>query len=312
MISDVSRNVWISLSVIYGILIFATIFIRVLKIRRREKDYSELFKRVNSWWVIITLFSLAIVANRSLSILFFAFVSFLALREYLTLAPKRKGDTRVFLWCFLSIPLQYYWVNASWYNMFIIFVPVYMFLLVPMRMMIIGDTNNFLRTAGIYHWGLMCTVYCLGHLSFFHAFPNSVNPVAGAPGFIVFMVALTQFNDVSQYVWGKAFGRHKITPTVSPNKTWEGFVGGMLTTMLATWFLAPVLTPIEGWHRILAGFIFSAGGFVGDVVISAVKRDIGVKDSGTLLPGHGGILDRVDSLTYTAPLFFHFVKYFYL
>lgn len=306
----VAQNVWIALGVIYAVLIFATVFIRYLKLRNPAKDRTELIQRVNSWWVIIGLFSLAIVTHRTLSILFFAFVSFLALREYVGLAPKRENDRRVILWCFLAIPLQYYWVHDSWYNMFIIFVPVYMFLLIPLRMIIVGDTNNFLRSAGVYHWGLMSTVYCLGHLSFFHAF-EELNPVAGAPGFILFMVCLTQFNDVAQYVWGKCFGKHKITPKVSPNKTWEGFLGGMATTMLATWLLAPLLTPIEGWHRLAAGFIFSAGGFVGDVVESAVKRDIGVKDSGAMLPGHGGILDRVDSLTYTAPLFFHFAKYFY-
>jgi phosphatidate cytidylyltransferase len=306
----VSLNVWITLGVIYAILIFATVFIRIQKKLNPAKDRTELFQRVNSWWIIIGLFSLAIVTHKAISIFFFAFVSFLALREFLHLVPKRENDRRVIFWCFLSIPMQCYWVYTGWYNMFIIFVPVYMFLLIPLRMIIVGDTNNFLRTAGIYHWGLMSTVYCLGHLSFFHAFEEK-NHIAGSAGMILFMACLTQFNDVAQYVWGKSFGKHKIIPKVSPNKTWEGFLGGMATTMVFTWFLAPLLTPIDGWQRLLAGFIFSVGGFVGDVVESAVKRDIGVKDSGNMLPGHGGILDRVDSLTYTAPLFFHFVKYFY-
>lgn len=310
MYYGVSQNVWIGLGVVYAILVFATVFIRIQKFMNPAKDRTELFQRVNSWWIIIGLFSLAIVTTKLLSVVFFAFVSFLALREYFSLVPRRENDRRVVLWCFLSIPLQYYWVYTGWYNMFIIFVPVYMFLLIPLRMVIVGDTTSFLRTAGTFHWGLMSTVYCLGHLSFFHAF-EAESPVAGPSGYILMLACLTQFNDVAQYVWGKSFGKHKIIPKVSPNKTWEGFLGGMVTTMAVTWFIGPLLTPISGWHAIAAAFIFSVGGFFGDVVESAVKRDIGVKDSGSLLPGHGGILDRVDSLTYTAPLFFHFVKYFY-
>lgn len=120
---------------------------------------------------------------------------------------------------------------------------------------------------------------------------------------------LTQLNDVAQYLWGKSLGRHKIVPKVSPNKTWAGFLGGVATTTLLAWLIAPWLTPLTEMESVLAGLLIGVCGFVGDVVISALKRDIGVKDSGSLLPGHGGILDRLDSLTYTAPLFFHFIRY---
>ncbi|MEJ2575054.1 MAG: phosphatidate cytidylyltransferase, partial [Gammaproteobacteria bacterium] len=126
---------------------------------------------------------------------------------------------------------------------------------------------------------------------------------------VLYLVFLTQFNDVMQYTWGKLFGRHKIIPKVSPNKTWQGFGGGVLTTAVLAALLGPWLTPLSIPQAILAGLIIGAGGFVGDVIISALKRDIGVKDSGSLLPGHGGLLDRLDSLLYTAPLFFHFVYY---
>ncbi|HFE32006.1 MAG TPA: phosphatidate cytidylyltransferase, partial [Gammaproteobacteria bacterium] len=134
---------------------------------------------------------------------------------------------------------------------------------------------------------------------------------AGGAGLVLYLVFLTQFNDVCQYLWGKMLGRRKVVPRVSPNKTWEGFLGGVTTTTVLAVLLAPVLTPIEWPMAIAAGLIIGIGGFIGDVTISALKRDIGVKDSGSLLPGHGGILDRVDSLTYSAPLFFHFIHYFY-
>ena len=134
---------------------------------------------------------------------------------------------------------------------------------------------------------------------------------AGGAGLVLFLVFLTQFNDVAQYVWGKLFGKHKIVPKVSPNKTWQGFLGGVFTTTVCAVLLSGLLTPLSLPMAVAAGLLISISGFIGDVTISALKRDIGVKDSGSLLPGHGGILDRVDSLTYTAPLFFHFIHYFY-
>jgi phosphatidate cytidylyltransferase len=152
-------------------------------------------------------------------------------------------------------------------------------------------------------------VFSLSHAAFLLALPDAGNPTAGSAGLLLFLVFLTQFNDVMQFVWGKLIGRIKVIPKVSPGKTLGGFLGGVATTTLVAWLAAPYLTPLVGWQPIVAGLIIGIGGFVGDVTISALKRDLGIKDSGSLIPGHGGILDRVDSLTYTAPLFFHFVYF---
>ena len=118
---------------------------------------------------------------------------------------------------------------------------------------------------------------------------------------------MTQFNDVCQFIWGKLLGRHKIIPKVSPNKTWEGFIGGLFTIVACAGLVAPLLTPLNWVQGLGAGLIIACGGFIGDVVISSVKRDLQIKDSGQLIPGHGGILDRMDSLLYASPLFFHYV-----
>jgi phosphatidate cytidylyltransferase len=196
-----------------------------------------------------------------------------------------------------------------WYGMFIVFIPVYAFLLLPMRMVLIGETEGFLRAAGTLHWGLMATVFSLSHVAFLLVLPQRINPPGGGAALVLYLVFLTQFNDVAQYLWGRTLGRHKVIPKVSPNKTVEGLLGGLLTTVLLAWLLAPWFTPFSTVEALAAGVIIGLGGFVGDVVISALKRDLGIKDSGTLLPGHGGILDRIDSLSYTAPLFFHYVWY---
>lgn len=307
----VKPNVLWAVCGLFGILLLASLIVFLMGRAKPEKNFDELRSRVNSWWVMVVMFSLAMVLNRKLSLVFFGFMSFLALKEYLSMIPTRRADRRVLFWAYLTIPLQYYWIAIGWYGMFIIFIPVYVFLFLPMRMVMIGETKQFLQAAGTLHWGLMVTVFSLSHLSFLLDLPETGNPAGGGAGLVLFLVFLTEFNDVAQYVWGKLLGRHKIVPKVSPNKTWEGFLGGVGTSVLCAWLLAPWLTPLNLEHSLAVGLIIPVAGFIGDVVISAVKRDIGVKDSGSLLPGHGGILDRIDSLTYTAPLFFHFIRYFY-
>ena len=308
---NVSPNVLWSLGGLYAILVVASVFVALIRWRAPERDRTELVQRIRSWWIIVTLFSAAMVMSRNLSIAFFAFVSFLALKEYLSIIPTRRADRRVLFWAYLAIPVQYFWVAQAWYGMFIIFIPVYVFLCLPLRMVLIGDAKDFLRAAGTLHWGIMTLVFGISHIAYFLALPEAKNPVAGGAGLVLFLVFLTEFNDVAQYVWGKALGRHKIIPKVSPNKTWEGFAGGVATTTFLAVILSGWLTPMSWKMAVLAGLLISVAGFVGDVTISALKRDIGLKDSGSMLPGHGGILDRIDSLTFTAPLFFHFIYYLY-
>jgi phosphatidate cytidylyltransferase len=129
---------------------------------------------------------------------------------------------------------------------------------------------------------------------------------------VFFLLVATEANDVMQYVWGKLLGRRKIIPRVSPNKTWEGFLGGWATTAALIWFLGPVFVPLSGIGLGILAAALPIAGFAGDVTMSAVKRDIGVKDSSALIPGHGGLLDRADSLIFTAPLYFHILMFFYL
>ena len=294
---------------VFAILVVASIVVFGLKKARPERDYGELKARISSWWVMVTVLAFVIVLSPMISVAFLGFVSFLALKEYFSLIPTRRADRRVLFWAYLAIPIQFYWIGIEWYGMFIIFIPVYMFLFLPLAMLMTGKTDGFLRAAGSLHWGLMTMVFAIGHAAYLLALPEDVNPAAGGAGLLLFLIFLTQFNDVAQYVWGKLFGRHKAIPAVSPNKTVEGLLGGIATTTLLAWLIAPHLTPLVSWEAPVAGLIIGFAGFVGDVTISALKRDLGVKDSGTLIPGHGGILDRVDSLTFTAPLFFHYLYY---
>ena len=309
MFDHLQPNVLYALGGVLGVLVLASLIVAILSLMRRDKDYTELKLRVRSWWVMIGIFAAAMLLSPAAAVVFWAFVRFLALKEYLSLIPTRRADRRVLFWAYLAIPIHYYWVGSAWYGMFVIFIPVYMFLLLPLRMVTIGETQGFLRAAGTLHWGLMTTVFSLSHMAYLLVLDPAKNPAGGGAGLLLYLVFLTQFNDVAQYTWGKLFGRHKVIPKVSPKKTWEGLVGGNLTTLLLAILIAPTLTPLGMWEAAGAGLIIGVFGFIGDVTISALKRDIGVKDSGSLIPGHGGVLDRIDSLTYTAPLFFHYVYY---
>ncbi len=307
--STIDNTLLLSLAGLYGILVIASVVIFILKKLKPEQDFSELVKRIKSWWAMVTIFTLAMALSRNVSLGFFGLISFLALKEYFSIIPTRRADRRVLFWAYLAIPLQYYWVAEEWYGMFIIFVPVYMFLYLPMRMVLIGETKNFLQAAGTLHWGLMMLIFSISHVAYLLVLPAKEGFAAGGPGLVLYLVFLTQFNDVSQYIWGKLLGKTRIIPKVSPNKTRAGLIGGVLTTTILAVLLAPLLTPLSLQMAVAAGLLISIAGFIGDVTISALKRDLGVKDSGSLLPGHGGVLDRVDSLTYTAPLFFHFIYY---
>ncbi len=298
-----------ALAGIFGLLTLASVVVWGIRSRLQVSARSELVSRIQSWWVMLVIFTVAMAITRNLSLIFFAFVSFLALKEYLSLVPTRRADRRVMFWAYLTIPAQYLLVGVEWYGMFIILIPVYAFLLLPMRMVLAGETRHFLRAAGTLHWGVMAMVFSISHVAYLLVLPEEINPGAGGGGLVLYLVFLTQFNDVAQYCWGKLLGRHKVLPTISPGKTSEGLIGGVITTLALAWLLAPWLTPMSPGQALAAGLLIGMGGFIGDVTISALKRDLGVKDSGSLLPGHGGILDRIDSLIYTAPLFFHFIYY---
>jgi len=186
---QVSPVVGWALAGIFAILLAATAAVWALGRLRPAADWTELRQRVRTWWIMAAVFALAMVLSRRVSLVFFAFVSFLALKEYLSLIPTRRADRSVLLWAYLAIPLQYLWIDMRWYGMFIVFIPVFGFLLLPMRMVLIGETEGFLRAAGTLHWGLMATVFSLSHVAFLLVLPANLNPHGGGPALVLFLVS---------------------------------------------------------------------------------------------------------------------------
>lgn len=303
--------VHVGISVVVAILLAASVIVFGLTKLYPSGDYKELSARVKSWWVMIAIFSIALLSSPIVSVMFFGLISFLAFKEYVSVIPLRKADRRVLFWAYLTIPIQYILVATNQYGLFIVFIPVWVFFLLPFRLILAKQTDGFLKSVSAISWGLMITVFAVSHAAMLMKFPATGDHAAGGAGLILFLAILNQGNDVAQYVWGKMFGKHKIVPDVSPKKTWEGFLGGVGTTMVMAVLLHSFLTPFSIPFALFVGAMLAVTGFIGDVTFSAMKRDLKIKDAGALIPGHGGILDRIDSLSLSAPLFFHTVRFFY-
>lgn len=302
------KELLIVVFLIFGILTFATILFFVIGKLKPNANLTELKSRTKSWWVMATIFVGATLINTTISYIAIGLLSFMAFRELYSVLGFRQSDRRAIFWAFIAIPIQYYLAYIGWYGAYIIFIPIVMFLFLPLRLVLKGDTTGIIKSMASLHWILMLTVFGISHMAYLLSLPEIEGFSSGGRGLLLFLVFLTEINDVMQFTWGKLLGKHKIIPKVSPNKTWEGFVGGVISTTIIGYFLG-FLTPLSTEHLIFVSFMIAISGFFGDIVMSSIKRDIGVKDMGSSIPGHGGVLDRIDSLAYTAPVFFHLVYY---
>lgn len=315
MVISYDPKLLMMLGTLFGLVGFSSIVTWILNLQTKSAKIlaliANLNERIKAWWVMIVIFAAAVSLGGNASILLFAFVSFAALREFIWLAPTRPSDHRSIAWAFFFVlPVNYLLLAMHWYGLYSIFVPVYAMVWIPIRSALSGDSENFLTRTAVLQWGLMTCVYFVSYA------PALLNLGGAAQQFsmarlLCFLVFVVQLSDVMQYVFGKAFGKHKIAPLVSPNKTVEGFVGGIATAVaVGTAFYW--VTPFAPWQAALMSLVACLTGFGGGVVMSAIKRDRGVKDFSTLIPGHGGMIDRIDSLCFAAPIFFHLTRYFFV
>ncbi len=289
--------------------------VRLIGLRR--SDRATVRRKLGStavWWVLLGLLTLVVELGHLGAAILVTTLALAALREYAPWVARRPADRVALAMATGLIVLQGVVVlgphprAADW------LIPVAGLAFIGSYQAWAGETERFLRaTAGIM-WGLLWFGYALGHVMRFWDLPTSILGRHGAMGWFLYVFILTQANDIFQALIGRRFGKHAITPVVSPHKTWEGFVGGFVLTSGISMLLAPALTVLgEGapssppwpggaavyWMSAGLGALVAVSGFAGDIVWSAAKRDVGVKDSGHLLPGQGGIIDRIDSLTMT-------------
>ena len=304
-------------------------------------------RRIRVWWLLSTMLGSAILFPRSVTVVLFGLLSFWALREFITLAPSRFGDHRALFWIFiLFTPLQFVLVGLGrdWYGLYSILIPVYGVLFISARVAFSGDPKRFMERTAIIQAGLVICVYCLSfapalldlelyptaELAKFEAgaadsdtaadrddsAPKSERPQPWSSGnegnglLLFWFVFMVQLGDVLQFGWGKLMRKHVIAPAINPSRTWEGFFGGVGSTALIGAALWKV-TPFEPWQAAGMSVVIAVAGFAGGMAMSAIKRDRGVADYGTLVVGHGGVLDRIDSLCFATPVFFHLTKAFF-
>lgn len=298
-----------------GVLITASVigFIlqRWLSPRGDNPVIENLNDRIRAWWVMAILISVALLGGRSGVIILFAICSFAALREFMTLTNATRADHPTLVASFFVVlPAQFWLIWIDWYGLYSIFIPVYVFLFLPIISALAGVTRNYLVRVAEMQWALMIAVFCLSHVP---ALVDLTIPGYESRGvlLIAFLMIVVQLSDVLQYVWGKLLGRRKIAPRLSPSKTLEGLVGGILSATAigaGLWWMTP-FTPLEAAAMSL---LITIMGFLGGLVMSAIKRDRGVKDWGHSIAGHGGFIDRLDSVIFSAPLFFHVTRYFWV
>jgi phosphatidate cytidylyltransferase len=282
---------------------------RLAPTERARALFNEIDIRIWSWWAMSIAYVGALVLGPMGMACLFAVLSFLALGEFMTLVGTHRADHSLLCVCFFVIvPLQYVFVAWHWYTAFVITIPVCAALAIPAMGAMAGDTRDFTMRMGQIGWGLLLCAYCISH-----APALLMLDIPGYAGqnakLLLFLIVVVESSDVLQYIWGKAAGRRPVAPAVSPSKTVEGLLGGVLSASVLGAALS-WMTPFGPLAAGVVSFTITTAGFGGGLIASAVKRDRGVKDFGTLLPGHGGALDRLDSLAFAAPIFFHVTRYF--
>jgi phosphatidate cytidylyltransferase len=294
-------------------------------IRRRPESginpaiLETFHRRVHAWWILFATLAAAFLLGQVATIVLFGLISFWAVREFITITPTRPGDhLPLFVVSFFVPPLQFFLVGAGskYYGLYSVLIPVYGFLLIATAIALAGDYKRFLERTAKIQSGLLICVYCLSYAPALLTLklPNleSGSPDAGGNvRLLFFFILIVQLSDALQYAWSQLPNRHVIVPSINATRTWEGLLGGTASVMLIGALLWWV-TPFHGanwWMAAVMAAVISLMGFAGSITMSAIKRDRGVEDYGTLVEGHGGVLDRIDSLCFAAPIFFHCTRW---
>jgi phosphatidate cytidylyltransferase len=270
---------------------------------------GQMNTRIRAAWAIVLLFAIAFTVGRGALLIFFAIASFFALREFVALTPIRSSDHAALVLAFyVVIPVQYLLIAADWYAMFAVFIPVYVFLVLPVVMALRQDTKHYLVRIAKVQWGLMICVYCVSHAPAIASLEFPGFEGRGAMLLLYFLLVV-QMSDLLAVIASAAIGR---TPLKSnPNKSREGvLVGGAAAVLLGTALFW--MTPFAWWQSTLMALAIVVAGFMGGLVLTSVERSLGAKvwtDDGVLLTR--GTLQRLDAITFAAPVFFHLALYFF-
>jgi len=307
---SIGQQTQFSLIVTFGLLVFFTLLFYGWDFLSPKEFLQSIKLRVNSWWIIFILVVFMISTTREVLFFMMTLISFISFKELSSKLSINSTHRRTLLLAYLSIPIQYYFAYTKNFIAFLTFIPVGMLILLPFRSILEDLSEDSIKTFSQIHWALMLTVFSISHIAFISSLPNVEFFKEGPAGMIYFLILITQLNDVSQFISGKLFGKRKISPLISPNKTWAGLIGG-ITGSTFFGYLFRDLLPLTLMQTLLLSALIAIAGFFGDLNISAIKRDLKIKDMGQLIPGHGGMLDRLDSLIFSNLVFFY-LNYYWL
>ena len=296
------------LAIVGGILALAGVLLGVLSLA--GKDVSSIWKTYRGWLIMIPLIFGVIFLGRVATIIGVTLLAVFGFKEFaratglyedwwftgiVYLAIAALGVA-----CFVTDPRLH---TLGWYGVFMA-LPVYVIAIILLIPIIRNRAKGQLQPVALAIVGFVYFGWMFSHLGFLANTPY-------AYGYLLYLIFAVEINDVAAFTCGKLFGRHKLRENISPNKTIEGSLGAIAVSMLMPWLLWFSFPHFDPLHLILTGLIVGIGGQVGDLVISFIKRDIGIKDMGAVISGHGGVLDRIDSMIFVAPIFFHMVRWFH-
>lgn len=277
------------------------VFISAVKRQAREQR-RNLLRNYLAWFIILPVLVIPLLAGPTAWVWLVLALSLICLREF-GLATGLWRD-RHFMWmaaaCIASI---FYPVLARWYSLFVV-MPIYATLLLLTVPIARDAFEHMIQRTCLSVLAVLYFGWCLAHLAYLIHIENGI-------GHVFFVLLLVELNDICAFSVGKALGKRKLSPRLSPNKTVEGSLGALIGTVGFGFVFRYLVPEYSTFHLVLIAGLISMTGTFGDLAISFLKRDLGIKDMGKVLPGHGGVLDRLDSLIFVAPIFFHFTVYFY-
>ncbi|MEQ8211198.1 MAG: phosphatidate cytidylyltransferase [Lacipirellulaceae bacterium] len=273
--------------------------------------------RVQAWWFFGGLLLVSFFFPR-ITVALFCGISFWALREFVTITPTSTGDHRALFWVFFFFtPMQFILVAYNNYGLYSVLIPVYAFLFIAARVAFSGDFTRFLERVAKVQSGLMLCVYCLSfapallYLKFPSAPGSAPQGERANAELLFFFITIALIADLMQFLWNRLYGKHVIAEKVDPIRTWEGLIGGAITTSAISLGLAWA-APFPNWYHAPAmALVIALMASAGTMTMSAIKRDRGELASGTFVEGHGGVLNRIDALCFAAPVFYHLTRYFF-
>lgn len=318
---DTDTTTFILIAVILAALGIATLVAFLLGRNDSIAVDAAVVKRFRAklrvWWTMVAIFVIGSLIHWIGLVVLFSMVSFRALREFISMTPTRRGDHRTLFWIFfIFTPLQYILIGLGdeYYPFYSIMIPVYASLFIPARAAIAGDAKRFLERCAKIQAGLLVCVYSLSHapaLLDLQLVRTGGEPWTGSNvNLLMFFVLIAQLSLTLERVWSKLAGRHVIAPDINASRTWEGVLGAMMSTGVIAALLRWA-TPFFWWEALLMGVVVTAMASMGTLTMSAIKRDRGVTDTGTLVQGHAGILDQIDNICFAAPIFYHVTRFFF-